>query len=122
MDHPSSFKAPEPPKPVKTPEQLAEEKKAAEDAKAAEVAAKKASEEKAAADAKAAKEAEAKQVAAHKAAKEAEAKGEVEKAKKVELKKECLSKAHAILHEYGQESNIPLNNEYWGLMNQYRGL
>lgn len=110
----SPFKLPEPAgatTPTKTSEQLAAEKKAAEDAKAAHYAAEKA-----------AKEAEVKQAEAKKDSEAAIAKGEEEKVKKAELKKECLNKAQAIMHEYGQESNIPLNHEYWGLMNQYRGL
>lgn len=58
---------------------------------------------------------------------EAKAKVEVkaDDAKEVKRKEkaDCLEKAQAIIKEYdGMESNIPINHEYWGLMNRYRGL
>jgi len=34
-----------------------------------------------------------------------------------------LNRAREILHEFGdRESNIPVDNEYWGLMNTHRAL
>jgi len=36
---------------------------------------------------------------------------------------EALEEAAIVLKEYGgAEANIPVNNGYWGLMNEYRGL
>lgn len=46
----------------------------------------------------------------------------VDKAKEKE-KGELLAKIGDILKEYdNKESDIPLNHEYWGLLNRHRGL
>lgn len=37
-------------------------------------------------------------------------------------KAELLKEIGAILHQFGGESNIPLNHDYWNKVNRFRGL
>lgn len=43
--------------------------------------------------------------------------------KKAKEKAELLSKIQEVLHDNdGLESNIPMNSDYWDMVNRYRGL